>query len=333
MAVSDSYTSWPRNNRRYWAETPVAHNRKSCYISLQIGTYLSLTDSATFEAGVRDLLARHLRAAETGALPLHIPREENLYSSHEERHFHPVPELFIQSAGISVMRFPRQTVKCAPGEMLLIPPGVPHVERIQRVAGCFLNHVVMFGERTVTIHEALPHRRGHPTVRRMQQFAVSDSTLVHGYLTDICRAHRESCPNAAAATRGLMMAFLAKMLDLVEKSPELVRNESMKIRQCRRMITEHLSNPAMNVRTLAEWIGCSADYLSHIFHRETGVTITHHLNNKRIMFARNLLKDSSLNISEIAHVCGYRDPGYMTRQFKRRTGTTPREYRHAERAH
>lgn len=127
-----------------------------------------------------------------------------------------------------------------------------------------------------------------------------------------------------------MTVFLAKMLDLIDRSPEVVRNESMKIRQCRRMISEHLSNPDMNVRTLAKWIGCSADYLSHIFHLETGMTITQHLNNKRIMFARSLLKESSLNVSEIAHACGYSDPGYMTRQFKRRTGKTPREYRHTQ---
>lgn len=286
-------------------------------------------DSATFDEEVRRLLADHLHALERGGPRLHIPREENLYSSTRQRHFHPVPELFIQSHGISEMRFPRQTIRCKPGEMLLVPPGVPHFERIHRLNGLFLNHVVMFGERTVTIHEALPGPRGAPSVKRMQQFAVRDSAQIYGYLNDICRAHRALSPNTAAATRGLMIAFLAKMLDLVERSPELARNESLKIRQCRRMVTEHLSNPDMNVRTLASWIGCSADYLSHIFHRETGVTLTEHLNNKRIMFARNLLRDSSLNISEIAHICGYRDPGYMTRQFKRRTGRTPRDYRNA----
>jgi len=290
-------------------------------------TYLRPTKPVSFEEEVRELLARQLASVEAGTFRLHIPREENLYAPHREHHFHPVPELFIQSEGVSEMRFPRQTVHCAPGEMLLVPAGVPHLERVHKENGRFLNYVLMFGERTITIHEALPGRRRYPAVKRMQQFAVSDSVFVHGHLSDICRLRRDPGPNADAALRGLMMVFLAKMLDLLDRSPDLVRPESTKIRQCRRMVTEHLSNPDMNVRTVAGWIGCSADYLSHIFRKETGVTITQHINNKRVTFACKLLADSRLNVSEVAQVCGYRDPGYMTRQFKRRTGQTPRDYR------
>ena len=105
-----------------------------------------------------------------------------------------------------------------------------------------------------------------------------------------------------------------------------------KILQCHRLVHQHLSNPELNVRLLAQWIACSPDYLSHCFHTETGITLTRFINSRRIQQAQTLLDSSTLNISEIAHACGYTDAGYFTRLFKRIADTTPLEYRKRRRA-
>ena len=47
----------------------------------------------------------------------------------------------------------------------------------------------------------------------------------------------------------------------------------------------------------------------------------------RIQAAANLLRTSSLNVTEIARECGFSEPNYFTRQFRRLVGVTPSVYR------
>lgn len=47
----------------------------------------------------------------------------------------------------------------------------------------------------------------------------------------------------------------------------------------------------------------------------------------RIQAAANLLRTSSLNVTQIAQECGFGDSNYFTRQFRRLTGVTPSVYR------
>ena len=52
-----------------------------------------------------------------------------------------------------------------------------------------------------------------------------------------------------------------------------------------------------------------------------------YISNVRLDKARRLLKDTSLSIHKIAADIGIPDYSYFARQFKRRTGYTPGEYR------
>lgn len=47
----------------------------------------------------------------------------------------------------------------------------------------------------------------------------------------------------------------------------------------------------------------------------------------RIRHAGSLLRDSTMRITEIAISCGFNDPNYFSRVFKKHTGLTPNQYR------
>ena len=47
----------------------------------------------------------------------------------------------------------------------------------------------------------------------------------------------------------------------------------------------------------------------------------------RIDKAKNLLENSNLSIKEICVSCGYTDPNYFSRSFKKNVGVTPTEYK------
>lgn len=73
------------------------------------------------------------------------------------------------------------------------------------------------------------------------------------------------------------------------------------------------------------------DYLGRIFHRAYGHTLTEAIHRRQVREARMLLRDSRLNIDEIARSCGFSDARYFRRIFFRISGLNPLEYRRQQR--
>ena len=60
---------------------------------------------------------------------------------------------------------------------------------------------------------------------------------------------------------------------------------------------------------------------------ETGLTLTDYVNEKRVRQAIHLLQTTRLQVQAVAQRCGFQDPNYFVRLFKKKTGVTPAQYR------
>ncbi len=69
-------------------------------------------------------------------------------------------------------------------------------------------------------------------------------------------------------------------------------------------------------------------YLSRLFKRETGTTLTTYLQNAH-RSRKNLLRTTALKSYEVAERVGINDPVYFSRIFKKITGLKPKDYRHS----
>lgn len=83
----------------------------------------------------------------------------------------------------------------------------------------------------------------------------------------------------------------------------------------------------LSLASLAEQQRVSAGYLSTVFKRETGKTVSEYVREKRMRHAAHLLGTTTLQIQTVALHCGIMDVQYFSKLFKRQTGKTPREYR------
>ncbi len=83
----------------------------------------------------------------------------------------------------------------------------------------------------------------------------------------------------------------------------------------------------LSLSTLAEAQNISAGYLSSLFKKETGKTITAYINDRRMKLAAHLLSTTRLQIQTVALHCGILDVQYFSKVFKKFTGKTPKEYR------
>lgn len=91
-------------------------------------------------------------------------------------------------------------------------------------------------------------------------------------------------------------------------------------------IAENLSDPDINIRTIAESIDISESHLSHIFKKETDYTVNAYITRYRMRTAMRLLKSHKHKVYEVAEMVGYRDIAYFSSTFKKIIGVNPSEY-------
>lgn len=104
------------------------------------------------------------------------------------------------------------------------------------------------------------------------------------------------------------------------------REQSTTVKTVQNYIRSHLGDE-MSRESLAAMVYLNPDYLSHIFKRATGCSVTGYIINERVQEAKRLLKNTDLSIRDIAIACGFQSISYFSKQFRRVTGMTPREFR------
>lgn len=87
-------------------------------------------------------------------------------------------------------------------------------------------------------------------------------------------------------------------------------------------INDNLSGD-LSLTDLAGIMKVSPGYLSAIFRREKGETLTAYITESRMKTARQLLRTTHLQVQTIAQLCGYSDPNYFARHFRKHFGVTP----------
>ena len=83
----------------------------------------------------------------------------------------------------------------------------------------------------------------------------------------------------------------------------------------------------LSLKTLAENQNISPGYLSTVFRRDTGKTLSEYIRDKRIRHAEHLLATTHLQVQTVAQHCGIMDVQYFSKIFKKHTGKTPKAYR------
>lgn len=95
--------------------------------------------------------------------------------------------------------------------------------------------------------------------------------------------------------------------------------------QCIDYIYNHL-NETISLQELAKETGLHPGYLSTLFHREMGMTLTEYIRKQRIETAKNMLLDSEYSYAEIAALLAFSSQSHFTRVFREETGYTPKAY-------
>jgi AraC-like DNA-binding protein len=83
----------------------------------------------------------------------------------------------------------------------------------------------------------------------------------------------------------------------------------------------------LTLKEIADNISLSPNWLSEIFTKNTGMTVTHYINKTRIDRAVKLLSTTSESVSQIAFQVGYNNPQHFNKIFRDFMGVTPTKFR------
>lgn len=124
------------------------------------------------------------------------------------------------------------------------------------------------------------------------------------------------------------IALREKAMDLTELVDDLTERSQVEVvDQVKQLITENLSLGTLQREELANMVHISPGYLSRVFKKETGVSLSDYIVSKRISVAKQLLVKTNLPITTIAERVGISYASYFTKLFKEKVNITPQEYR------
>lgn len=243
------------------------------------------------------------------------------------QHMHLLPEVFIQLAGFTDFTCGDESFRLNPGEVCIMPRRTPHSEKAGTLnSRPFRNIVITYGWPHLLFHVANASSTGIPQVTSSGSAVCLSTIRQIEYIEDIVRINRQASPVQTEALTGLQLAYFSTVWTTLA-GHETGRIESTKTARVRQLVASRLGTPDLSVEYLARLLACHPDYLSHLFQKQTGSTLTQYINEQRILQARDMLERTSLSIKEISAAVGYSDPGYFTRVFRRLTSTTPASHR------
>ena len=118
------------------------------------------------------------------------------------------------------------------------------------------------------------------------------------------------------------------VLDFTEKMRKICRSDtnSRHISLCKEYIYSHIKE-RITIEDLADELGVSASYLSRLFKKETGDSVSIYIRRQKMEIVKNLLQYSEYSMIDIANRLSFSSQSHFTQQFREFVGMTPKKYR------
>lgn len=106
----------------------------------------------------------------------------------------------------------------------------------------------------------------------------------------------------------------------------MIKAEDDTISKIIRFLGENFTNSNMSLKMVAKTIGYHEKYISTIFRKQKQITFSEYLVQLRISHAKFLMEQGIVSIKNVAILCGFSDPAYFSKAFKKHEGKSPKQY-------
>ena len=109
------------------------------------------------------------------------------------------------------------------------------------------------------------------------------------------------------------------------KASNSVHSENEIIRRAQQYVSAHIREK-LSVPTVARMVDVSPSYLTALFHKNLQISPGEYIRRIKLQESKQMIRENSMNFSEIASALQYSTVHHFSRQFKDKFGITPTEY-------
>lgn len=137
-------------------------------------------------------------------------------------------------------------------------------------------------------------------------------------------SEKERALSLRMESRGIVLFLLSRFLFHAQPKEQLTDE---RVQRAVSYIFLHLSDPSVDVETLAHEACLSVNQFIRAFRKQTGTTPLKFLTTRRIEKAQLLLLEKNMSNKDLAYAVGYEDPAYFCRVFSNIVGVSPQQYK------
>ncbi len=226
--------------------------------------------------------------------------------------------IYIKNGKFSA-EFIDKTVEVGSGSVILYHPGEPQKYHYTEKAACETVWFHFSGSALREIMEELE-------IWQERVFHISKTDEIEFLLSKLLPEHRLKYRGYKISQNALLQQILCQLC----RGADDIKHTYGEARQKIEQVLIKMENDIKGSFTVADYateIHLSVDRFSHLFTETMGVSPHRYMLGLKISKAKQLFRQTDLNVREVAEFVGIDDPLYFSRLFKKHTGFTPTGYR------
>ena len=200
-----------------------------------------------------------------------------------------------------------QPVILEAGDAILLPPGATR----SRIGLKEKVHYISFNFHTKEKINLPLIMRHSVTPEILSLFNAFTPRLVFGPSSEI------NAPAKASHILGYILEVFNTAYQLNTQNPHVLNA----IKYIKLNIEHQIS-----LSDIATHLNLSREYTASLFKKETGMSVSSYINERKLALACDLIRNRELSLADIAKACGYENYGYFSRVFKQRFGISPKKF-------
>ncbi|MEK6151698.1 AraC family transcriptional regulator [Flavobacteriaceae bacterium 3-367] len=246
-------------------------------------------------------------------------------------HIHPEYELVYIKNGRGTLQIDTHSIPYSDGVLVFLAGNIPHADFGNKVYGNNMEVVVQFGNEF--IEEKLSHftefRHIVRLIRRSKNVLLFDPE-VKAKLS----ARFEAFEQLDATEKLLNLLYILQQLAKTKSySSQFQKREpsAFKTDEIDRLefIFEHVNAHFaghLSTSEIAAKVGLTTNSFCRFFKKMTNQSFIQFVNEFRVRKAKELFDGNLSSVSQVMYQCGFNDPSYFTRQFKKYQKFAPTDY-------
>lgn len=130
--------------------------------------------------------------------------------------------------------------------------------------------------------------------------------------------------NADIFCEGLILYTFAFLCRQTDEGAPAGKPEGLLL--AKEYVDMHYTDSTLNLKSVSERFSYDAKYFSAAFKKMVRIGFSDYLKNKRLSYALSLMESGVTATGDLCELCGYKDPLYFSKCFKKMYGLTPKRY-------